>query len=98
MQVISTIEDYIMNSLQFLQGLMHAHELLANVREHRDRFIVRLLVDLYLNHAFNLFQEGAGAQDFILVRSLLLAPGTFSRLFRSSVKLPIDQVRCYVFK
>jgi hypothetical protein len=68
MQVISTIEGYVIDSLQYLQGLMPSYDLLANMREQRDRFLTRLLVDLYLIHAQNLLRDGAHVQSFILVR------------------------------
>lgn len=69
MQVISTIESYVVDSLQYLQGLMPSYDLLACMREQRDRFLTRLLVDLYLIHAQNLLRDGAHVQSFILVRT-----------------------------
>lgn len=68
MQVISTIESYVVDSLQYLQGLMPSYDLLACMREQRDRFMTRLLVDLYLIHAQNLLRDGSHVQSFILVR------------------------------
>ena len=69
MQVISTIETYVVDSLQYLQGLMPSYDLLACMREQRDRFLTRLLVDLYLVHAQNLLRDGAHVRSFILVRA-----------------------------
>lgn len=69
LQIINIVEAYIIDSLQFLQGLLHSHELLATVRAHRDRFLARLLTDLYLNHAASLLRDGAHVLNFILVSS-----------------------------
>lgn len=68
LQIINIVEAYIIDSLQFLQGLLHSHELLATVRAHRDRFLARLLTDLYLSHAASLLRDGAHVLNFILVR------------------------------
>lgn len=68
LQIINIVEAYIIDSLQFLQGLLHSHELLATVRAHRDRFLARLLTDLYLHHAASLLRDGAHVLSFILVR------------------------------
>lgn len=75
LQIINIVEAYIIDSLQFLQGLLHSHELLATVRAHRDRFLARLLTDLYLHHAASLLRDGAHVLSFILVRPPLHAHG-----------------------
>jgi hypothetical protein len=65
--MIQSIESYIVASLQFLQGLLHSYELLATMREHRDRFVSNLLVDLVVSHASKLAHESA-LSSLILVR------------------------------
>eukprot|EP00892_Ulva_mutabilis_P001277 jgi/Ulvmu1/1114/UM106_0031.1 len=65
--IIGIVESYVIDSLQFLQGLLHSHELLATVRAHRDRFLARLLTDLYLHHAASLLRDGAHVLNFILM-------------------------------
>jgi hypothetical protein len=67
LQIIQAIESYIVASLQFLQGLLHSYELLATMREHRDRFISNLLVDLVVSHASKLAHERALC-SLVLVR------------------------------
>lgn len=65
--MIQSIESYIVASLQFLQGLLHSYELLTTMREHRDRFISNLLVDLVVSHASKLAHESS-LSSLILVR------------------------------
>jgi hypothetical protein len=55
--IVQAIESYIVASLQFCQGLLHSYELLAAMREQRDRFISNLLVDLMASHASKLAHE-----------------------------------------
>jgi hypothetical protein len=73
MQIIQAVESYIVASLQFLQGLLHSYELLATMREHRDRFIANLLVDLAISHASKLAHESA-LTSLILVRPWASGP------------------------
>lgn len=88
MQVISTIETYVVDSLQYLQGLMPSYDLLATMREQRDRFLTRLLVELYLIHAQNLLRNGAHVQSFILVRALM--PTMHVHCTYAAVLTPLD--------
>ena len=67
MQVVQAIESYIVASLQFCQGVLHSYELLATMREQRDRFIANLLVDLMASHASKLAHE-ADLKSLVLVR------------------------------
>jgi hypothetical protein len=64
--IVQAIESYIVASLQFCQGLLHSYELLATMRDQRDRFISNLLVDLMASHASKLAHE-AELQTLILM-------------------------------
>ena len=58
LQVVQAIESYITASLQFLQGLLQSFELLATLREHRDRFIAGVLPVFCIKHSEVNFPAG----------------------------------------